>query len=328
MSFASAVLTNAGKAIAIRGMSGEVINFTKLKIGKGSLEEGQNPKELNDIIEPVSEAPITNFVKRADGIKIVASFQNAMIREEFDWSEIGLFVKDPTDENREILYAYQNAYEYAEHITPLNMVTRNLAINIEIDDTDSLTAEQHRELVYATLEDFDDVKKLVENYQKTIEQSMQSFYKRTDGIDGLADDLKKSCEEAVEQVKADCTKVVNDLVATIARKQVYIPSATAGKEVDIPVTQTEAFMFPPVDVLKWTNGATTQVNTNSITMNTTNFSYDTNKVKVDSGKITFNTGVTMAMSQSATIDNYYEYSSGVMNVTNYRDVTNFVYSEV
>ena len=71
MSFASAVLTNAGKAIAIRGMSGEVINFTKIKIGKGTLGEGQNPKDLLDVIDPVSEAPIVNFVKKEDGINVV-----------------------------------------------------------------------------------------------------------------------------------------------------------------------------------------------------------------------------------------------------------------
>ena len=368
MSFASAVLTNAGKAIAIRGMSGEVINFTKIKIGKGTLGEGQNPKDLLDVIDPVSEAPIVNFVKKEDGIKIVASFQNAAIEDEFDWSEIGLFVKDPADENREILYAYQNAYEYAEHITPLNMVTRNLSINIKIDDTDSLTADQHRELVFATLEDFDNLEKTVRNYTtemvETIEKfnsDVAAFYEKVKDIGDVSENLQGACDEAIfnavescnaaveniryvteeaikatreecdsviNQTKAECDEAITNVTKKFGRFQKNLMGATSGQSVDINVPLTEEFMFPPIDVLKFVQGATTQVNTNNVVINTSNFNYNTAKVKVNNNTVTFNTNANLAMNKTDTVGDYTEHSSEVMNVTNYRDLTNFVYSEV
>lgn len=158
MSFASAILTDKGKQLAIRSMSGEELTFTKIAIGTGRITT-QDPKKLTNLVSHLADGAITNFVKKERGVKITATFQNADIPNAFYWREIGLYAKTP--DSGEVLYAYQNAYDTAEYITPVNMVTRNVAINITVDDSDSLTAEQRKDLVYATWEDIDNITHVV-----------------------------------------------------------------------------------------------------------------------------------------------------------------------
>lgn len=158
MSFVSAILTDAGKKLAIRSMSGEELVFTKIAIGTGRITT-QDPKKLTNLVSHLADGAITNFVKKERGVKITATFQNADIPNAFYWREIGLYAKTP--DSGEVLYAYQNAYDTAEYITPVNMVTRNVAINITVDDSDSLTAEQRKDLVYATWEDIDNITHVV-----------------------------------------------------------------------------------------------------------------------------------------------------------------------
>lgn len=158
MSFASAILTDKGKQLAIRSMSGEELTFTKIAIGTGRITT-QDPKKLTNLVSHLADGAITNFVKKPRGVKITATFQNADIKTAFYWREIGLYAKTP--DSGEVLYAYQNAYDTAEYITPVNMVTRNVAINITVDDSDSLTAEQRKDLVYATWEDIDNITHVV-----------------------------------------------------------------------------------------------------------------------------------------------------------------------
>ena len=71
MSFASAILTDKGKQLAIRSMSGEELTFTKIAIGTGRITT-QDPKKLTNLISPLANGAITNFVKKPRGGKITA----------------------------------------------------------------------------------------------------------------------------------------------------------------------------------------------------------------------------------------------------------------
>jgi hypothetical protein len=109
-------LTQAGVALIAKAMGGQVINFTKLTVGDGELD-GQNISQMTDVVNRVIDIPIAQ-VKPQDenSILIGGSFSNNDLEEGFFYRELGLYAIDP-DEG-EILYAYGNAADNADFISP------------------------------------------------------------------------------------------------------------------------------------------------------------------------------------------------------------------
>ena len=154
MSFAKPIFTTRGKQIELQGIEGQQIVFTKIKIGDGRITT-QSPSQLTDLINVIAEAPITSL-KRYDAYAAIRSvFQNIDVPEAFWWREVGLFAIDPATQE-EVLYAYQNAYDTAEYITPSSLVTKKINWTIYIDDGENLGADIHKKMVFCSVEDLDE----------------------------------------------------------------------------------------------------------------------------------------------------------------------------
>ena len=154
MSFAKPIFTTRGKQIELQGIEGQQIIFTKIKIGDGRITT-QSPSQLTDLINVIAEAPITGL-KRYDAYAAIRSvFQNIDVPEAFWWREVGLFATDPAT-GEEVLYAYQNAYDTAEYITPSSLVTKKINWTIYIDDGENLGADIHKKMVFCSVEDLDE----------------------------------------------------------------------------------------------------------------------------------------------------------------------------
>lgn len=154
MSFAKPIFTTRGKQIELQGIEGQQIIFTKIKIGDGRITT-QSPSQLTDLINVIAEAPITSL-KRYDAYAAIRSvFQNIDVPEAFWWREVGLFATDPAT-GEEVLYAYQNAYDTAEYITPSSLVTKKINWTIYIDDGENLGADIHKKMVFCSVEDLDE----------------------------------------------------------------------------------------------------------------------------------------------------------------------------
>ncbi|MBR1625536.1 MAG: phage tail protein [Bacteroidales bacterium] len=107
-------ITNAGLSILAQAQLGAQIQFTKIKIGDGRLEQGQDPAELTDLINTVNELGIYNWTMAGDStIKVTGLIVQG--NTGFYFREIGLFAIDPTT-NQEVLYAYGNKGEAASYI--------------------------------------------------------------------------------------------------------------------------------------------------------------------------------------------------------------------
>ncbi len=112
--FGGLILTNKGRALQAKAQTGVQLNFTKVKVGDGSLS-GQSILELNDLISPKKELSILELKIQPEGKATLKSFlSNSDITTGFYWRELGVFAQDP-DEG-EILYCYGNAGENAEYI--------------------------------------------------------------------------------------------------------------------------------------------------------------------------------------------------------------------
>lgn len=107
-------ITNAGLSILAQAQLGAQIQFTKIKIGDGFLEEGQDPAQLTDLINTVDELGIYNWTMSDDStIKVTGLITQGELG--FYFREIGLFAIDPST-NLEVLYAYGNKGNTASFI--------------------------------------------------------------------------------------------------------------------------------------------------------------------------------------------------------------------
>ncbi len=115
--FGGVELTNAGKILLAKAMTGKTLKFIKGYAGNGALPEGQSIAELTDLISPRREMEITNMDVPADvGIaKITLMMSNKDLVQGFLLREIGLFAEDP-DTGKEILYCYCNAGDTGDPI--------------------------------------------------------------------------------------------------------------------------------------------------------------------------------------------------------------------
>jgi hypothetical protein len=153
--FGGLILTNKGRALQAKAQTGVQLNFTKVKVGDGSLS-GQSILELNDLISPKKELSILELKTLPEDKASLKSFlSNSDITTGFYWRELGVFAQDP-DEG-EILYCYGNAGANAEYIPAgggADVVEKHINIVTIVGNVSSVSATLGSE-IYVTQADFD-----------------------------------------------------------------------------------------------------------------------------------------------------------------------------
>ncbi|MEA4824909.1 MAG: hypothetical protein VB111_12485 [Clostridiaceae bacterium] len=158
MSFQPPKFTIAGKTLQLRGLQGDEIRFTKLKMGDGALGT-QAPSTLTDLVHPLITVSVQGIRRGGNYVTISGTFSNAGLQTGFYWREIGLFAADPDDpDNRDadILYAYQNAYDLADYIADPDDEIIEKVINFVaiVGDAENVSAEISQSLVFITQNDY------------------------------------------------------------------------------------------------------------------------------------------------------------------------------
>ncbi len=120
-------ITTAGLIVLAKGVAGQKINYTKIVLGDGYLEEGQTPRTLTGVVSPKATVDITKLKINGDGTVAVGGiFTNGDETEGFYYRELGLYAEDPDPEVGEVLYCYGNCGDLAEWIPPSGGATRDL----------------------------------------------------------------------------------------------------------------------------------------------------------------------------------------------------------
>lgn len=117
--FVSYVLTDAGRDIIARIIAGEQVTFKRLAIGDGyeyNMDSFLTKTEL--VNEVLSLSDLSMAIENDDIVSLLGKFSTSELANSFWYREIGIFIYDPEDETKEILYAYGNRNDYAEYITP------------------------------------------------------------------------------------------------------------------------------------------------------------------------------------------------------------------
>ena len=116
--YASYVVTNVGRDIIARIVAGENITFSRIVIGDGYDYDTENFKLRTTLVNEVKSLNIkTMKITESNVVELAAEFGKNDIEHAFWFREIGIYIIDPDDETKEILFAYGNRNNAAEYIT-------------------------------------------------------------------------------------------------------------------------------------------------------------------------------------------------------------------
>lgn len=117
--YVSYVLTNAGRDIMARIIAGENIMFKRFAIGDGYEYNVESYLTKTELVNEVLTVPIISMsIENNDIVSLIGKFSTSELTNSFWYREIGIYIYDPEDETKEILYAYGNRNDKAEYITP------------------------------------------------------------------------------------------------------------------------------------------------------------------------------------------------------------------
>ena len=152
MAFPIPQVTAAGRALLTKVMDGEALEFTRFKMGDGYLSDFIADNLIN-LIHTVTTVDVNKILRAKDYVSIRGIFTNQDITDGFYWREFGLFANDP--DTGEILFAYSNAGDRAEYISPpeTQEIVRNLVASVSLNNASSITLIASDSMAFATLED-------------------------------------------------------------------------------------------------------------------------------------------------------------------------------
>ena len=149
-------LTDAGKSLLIRSISGEQITFTKFRIGNGELN-GADAAGLKDIVNPLVEFGIESIDAYAEGyVDLTGSFDSSDVGSDFRWTELGIFARG--EDGLELLYAYTNDVENAGMLkanTTDVVIEQSVSVIVAIGEAANVTALVTPSVLYASKPDFE-----------------------------------------------------------------------------------------------------------------------------------------------------------------------------
>ena len=155
-------ITTAGLIVLAKGVAGQKINYTKIVLGDGYLEEGQTPRTLTGVVSPKATVDITKLKINGDET------------DGFYYRELGLYAEDPDPEVGEVLYCYGNCGDLAEWIPPsggATIVEKTIDIVTAIGTATNVTAYIPAD-AYATKEDYETYKAIALGAQDTAEEAL------------------------------------------------------------------------------------------------------------------------------------------------------------
>lgn len=168
-------ITTAGLIVLAKGVAGQKINYTKIVLGDGYLEEGQTPRTLTGVVSPKATVDITKLKINGDGTVAVGGiFTNGDETDGFYYRELGLYAEDPDPEVGEVLYCYGNCGDLAEWIPPsggATIVEKTIDIVTAIGTATNVTAYIPAD-AYATKEDYENYKAIALAAQATANQAI------------------------------------------------------------------------------------------------------------------------------------------------------------
>ena len=172
--FGGLVLTNAGRNLEAKHISGKELKFKKVALGDGTLGNSESMLTLENLKNEILDLGIKKIETVQDNIvKITFMLSNVEIPEGFYWREIGIIAEDP-DTKEDVLYCYGNARENGEYISAggeTDILEKYVNIDLVISNTENISAVIDGSLIYIT-------QKELEKELETIDNEIKLLYKK------------------------------------------------------------------------------------------------------------------------------------------------------
>ena len=154
--FSKSVVTQLGKGMIVESQNGKILSFTRVALGDGLIEDGEDIEKLTSIKKERLSCPIRSFVDKGNGqFALQFEVSNAALEKGFWHREIGVMAK--TGAGAEQLYAYSYAGTAASFLydktTPIQ--ERIVKIDVVVGNTENLTVVIDSSIIHPTMAEVD-----------------------------------------------------------------------------------------------------------------------------------------------------------------------------
>lgn len=194
------------------------INFAKIKIGDGRLDNYDNPAELEHLINQKVEKGILTLNQEHDTVILTTNIDNVSLRTGYYPREIGVFVND---NGQEIMYYYMNDGDETSWIPPETdgSFKIELKLNLIASNAQSIVVEGVGKDLYITKE------------------FLETNYTQKGGYTGTAQEIDDRVVSALgkEDGKFPLTEAVKGNVYYFpGNKKFYICKEAQNRRVSVP----------------------------------------------------------------------------------------------
>lgn len=194
------------------------INFAKIKIGDGRLDNYDNPAELEHLINQKVEKGILTLNQEQDTVILTTNIDNVSLRTGYYPREIGVFVND---NGQEIMYYYMNDGDETSWIPPETdgPFKIELKLNLIASNAQSIVVEGVGKELYITKE------------------FLETNYTQKGGYTGTAQEIDDRVVSALgkEDGKFPLTEAVKGNVYYFpGNKKFYICKEAQNRRVSVP----------------------------------------------------------------------------------------------
>ena len=194
------------------------INFSKIKIGDGRLDNYDNPAELEHLINQKVDKGILTLNQENDTVILTTNIDNVSLRTGYYPREIGVFVND---NGQEIMYYYMNDGDETSWIPPETdgPFKIELKLNLIASNAQSITVPNSGKELYITKE------------------FLEANYTKNGGYTGTAQEIDDRVVSALgkEDGKFPLTEAVKGNVYYFTgNKKFYICKESQSRRVSVP----------------------------------------------------------------------------------------------
>ena len=152
-------VTDAGRYLIARLLTGETMHITKVMVGKGRIPDGVRMASVTDLYEVVAQAT-SNAPACKDGLAYMTiEYNNTLnggLQSGFWLNEFGIFALDPAA--GEVMICYGTLGDYPQYVSALTesrgIDVRRFPVAIAIGEDRGMVVDYHTEL-WLTAEDLD-----------------------------------------------------------------------------------------------------------------------------------------------------------------------------
>ena len=238
--FKGFILTEKGRELLAKGLSGETITFTKMAIGDGTTATSE--REMTALVNQITTLPLLNVDTKGNGTcEINALLTNKSVTTGFYIRELGIFAHG--NDNVEILYAYNTSVN-ADYLPPFsanNVVEIEYIDTIIVDQVENITATIDPAVSYITKKYAEDnfltLKDKIKMLGLEFGGNIQDIGNKTKGK-FYYDSVTKFCYECIEdnsltyndsgKFRAISNKPISDKVENLCKSEILTASSFAG----------------------------------------------------------------------------------------------------